>query len=153
MADRLNLLSPEFRANPYPFLAELRRQPTLTQIDPGASGLSPASRTCPTALARLEPRVRGYAQEAAAALPLGQSVDFIADFALRVPAAVIGELLGLDASLHSRFKAWSDDILSVSAVPRRPTRGRRGSGPPTTRRSGTCEASSSSAAASRARTW
>jgi cytochrome P450 len=71
----------------------------------------------PTALARLEPRVRGYAQEAAAALPLGQSVDFISDFALRVPAAVIGELLGLDASLHSRFKAWSDDILSVSAVP------------------------------------
>jgi cytochrome P450 len=171
MANRLNLLSPEFRANPYPFLAELRRQPTLTQIDPGGFWavtrfadvqhvlknpllfsataqkafteapwltrsnpladsmiqMDPPRHTRlralvnrafgPTALARLEPRVRGYAQEAAAALPLGQSVDFIADFALRVPAAVIGELLGLDASLHSRFKAWSDDILSVSAVP------------------------------------
>src|SRR5688572_13735351 len=34
MTVRLNLFAPEFRANPYPFFAELRRQPTLSQVDP-----------------------------------------------------------------------------------------------------------------------
>ena len=55
----------------------------------------------------MEPRIRAYAQQAAAELPLGSPVDFIESFALRVPASVIGELLGLEASLHSRFKRWS----------------------------------------------
>ena len=71
----------------------------------------------PTALARLEPRVRAYAEEVAAALPAGRTVDFVESFALRVPAFVIGELLGLDAALHPRFKRWSDDIVSVAVTP------------------------------------
>jgi cytochrome P450 len=71
----------------------------------------------PSALSRLEPRIRAYAQQAAAEVPLGRSVDFIESFALRVPAAVIGELLGLDASLHPRFKRWSDDIVNTSSTP------------------------------------
>jgi cytochrome P450 len=71
----------------------------------------------PAALSRLEPRIRAYAQQAAAELPLGRPVDFIESFALRVPAAVIGELLGLDASLHPRFKRWADDIVNTSSTP------------------------------------
>jgi len=168
---RLNLLAPEFRVNPYPFFAELRRRPTLTQMDPGgfwavtryadvqhifknpqlfsSTGqrifaepewlgrknpfaesivmLDPPKHTRlralvnrafgPSSLARLEPRVRAYAQAAASELPLGPAVDFVQAFALRVPAAVIGELLGLDVSLHSRFKAWSDDIVNTSSTP------------------------------------
>ena len=168
---RLNLLAPEFRVNPYPFFAQMRRQPTLTQMDPGgfwavtryadvlhvlknpqlfsSTGqrifaepawlgrtnpfadsivmLDPPKHTRlralvnrafgPSALARLEPRVRAYAQAAAAELPVGRPVDFVQEFALRVPAAVIGELLGLDTSLHSRFKAWSDDIVNTSSTP------------------------------------
>ena len=47
-------------------------------------------------MTRLEPRIRAYAEQAAAELPLGRSVDFVESFALRVPAAVIGELLGLE---------------------------------------------------------
>ncbi len=35
MSPRLNLLAPEFRANPYPFYAELRRQAPVSQVDPG----------------------------------------------------------------------------------------------------------------------
>jgi cytochrome P450 len=169
MTGRLNLFSPEFRADPYPFFAELRSRPTLTQVEPfgfwavtrhadvlhvfknpqlfsstgnraaaeppwfGRSNpfadsmvMQDAPRHTrlralvnrafgPTALARLEPRVRAYARQAAAELPLGRPVDFIESFALRVPANVIGELLGLEASLHSRFKRWSDDIVNTNA--------------------------------------
>lgn len=171
MSPRLNILAPEFRADPYPFFAELRRQPTLTQVEPGGfwavsryadilhvlknpqlfsstggraiaepSWLGRANPFAdsmvmrdpprhtrlralvnrafgPTALARLEPRVRGYAQQAAAELPLNHPIDFIDAFALKVPAAVIGELLGLEPSLHARFKRWSDDILNTSSPP------------------------------------
>jgi cytochrome P450 len=168
MSLRLNLFAPEFRDNPYPFFAEMRRQPTLTPVDPlgfwavtryadvlhvlknpqlfsstgGRALAEPAWLGCPnpfadsmvmldpprhtrlralvnrafspTALARLEPRIRGFAQQAAAQLPLGRSIDFIGAFALKLPVAVIGELLGLDASLHARFKRWSDDIINTS---------------------------------------
>jgi cytochrome P450 len=171
MSTRPNILAPELRVNPYPFYAELRSRPTLTQLDPGgfwavtryadvqhvlknpqlfsSTGqrafaepawldrgnpfadsivmLDPPRHTRlralvnrafgPTALARLERKVRAYAQQAAAELPMGRSVDFIDAFALRVPAAVIGELLGLDATLHSRFKRWSDDITNTSSTP------------------------------------
>jgi cytochrome P450 len=71
----------------------------------------------PTTLTRLEPHIRAYAQQAAARLPIGSPVDFIEHYALQIPANVIGELLGLDPSLHGRFKRWSDDITSTSSVP------------------------------------
>ncbi|QRK04207.1 cytochrome P450 [Archangium violaceum] len=171
MTVRLNLFAPEFRANPYPFFAELRRQPTLSNVDPlgfwavsryadvlhvlknpqlfsstgnrapaepewlGRSNpfadsmvmVDPPRHTRlralvnrsfgPTALSRMEPRIRAYAEQAAAELTLGRPVDFVESFALRVPAAVIGELLGLDASLHPRFKRWADDINNTSSTP------------------------------------
>ncbi|MFL5358833.1 cytochrome P450 [Archangium sp.] len=171
MTARLNLFAPEFRADPYPIFAELRRQPTLARVEPiGFWGitryadalevfknpqlftstgqaaiaepawlgqrnpfahsvvmLDPPRHTRlralvnrafgQAALSRLEPRIRAYAQQAAAELPLGRLVDFIDSFALRVPAAVIGELLGLDASLHPRFKRWADDIVHTTSTP------------------------------------
>ena len=171
MTARLNLFAPEFRADPYPIFAELRRQPTLAEVEPigfwgvtryadalqvfknpqlftstgQASNAQPSWLERPNpfadsmvmldpprhtrlralvnrafgqaALNRLEPRIRAYAQQAAAELPLGRTVDFIDSFALRVPASVIGELLGLDASLHPRFKRWADDIVNTLSVP------------------------------------
>ncbi|MFY0581411.1 hypothetical protein ACN28S_50585 [Cystobacter fuscus] len=171
MTVRLNLLAPEFRANPYPFFAELRRQPTLSQVDPlgfwavsryadvlhvlknpqlfSSTGhrapsepewlgrhnpfadsmvmVDPPQHTRlralvnrafgPSALSRLEPRIHAYAQQAAAELPLGRPVDFVESFSLRVPAAVIGELLGLDASLRSRFMRWAEHVNNTSATP------------------------------------
>ncbi|WP_281255326.1 hypothetical protein [Cystobacter ferrugineus] len=35
MHQRLNLMSPEIRANPYPAYAELRRTTPVAQVDPG----------------------------------------------------------------------------------------------------------------------
>ena len=35
MSSRVNLLAPEFRANPYPIYAELRRNAPASQVEPG----------------------------------------------------------------------------------------------------------------------
>jgi hypothetical protein len=49
MSTRVNLLEPAVRANPYPHYAEMRRNSPVCQVDPGASGSSPAMTTwCPS---------------------------------------------------------------------------------------------------------
>ena len=70
----------------------------------------------PSAMARLEQRVRTFARQVTDALPLGRPVDWVESFALPLPASVIGELLGLDASLRTRFKRWADDLTSITPV-------------------------------------
>ncbi|AKJ00166.1 cytochrome P450 [Archangium gephyra] len=70
----------------------------------------------PTAVARMEPRVRDFVARVATALPLGRPVDMVPAFALPVPAYVLGELLGLDPSLHSQLKRWADQLTSVTAI-------------------------------------
>jgi cytochrome P450 len=68
------------------------------------------------AVSRIEPQVRAHAQQLAAALPAGRSVDFVQAFAQQLPAVVLAELLGVDVALHSHFKRWSDHIVSIGAV-------------------------------------
>ncbi|RKH71896.1 cytochrome P450 [Corallococcus interemptor] len=63
-----------------------------------------------TAMARLEPRVRDLCRQAVADLPRGVPVDLMPPYALRIPAAVISELLGLDPSRATRLKQWADLI-------------------------------------------
>lgn len=171
MTERRSLMSPEIRANPYPFYAELRRNSPVAQVDPGgvwavsryedilgalknpklfsSEGLrlaaeppwagrpNPMSASIifmddpkqhgrlrglvnrafgPTALARLEPRIRAVAEELTARVLARQQVDFVEDFALPLPASVIGNLMGLEPELYPRFKRWSDDIVAVSAT-------------------------------------
>ncbi|MCP3143191.1 cytochrome P450 [Pyxidicoccus xibeiensis] len=62
------------------------------------------------AMARLERRVRAFAEEAVAALPLGQPFDIMPPYALRIPASVIGDMLGVEPALHSKLKRWADLI-------------------------------------------
>ncbi|MFP2907042.1 cytochrome P450, partial [Pyxidicoccus sp. 3LFB2] len=62
------------------------------------------------AMARLEKRVRAFAEEAVAGLPLGQPFDIMPPYALRIPASVIGDMLGVEPALHSRLKRWADLI-------------------------------------------
>ncbi|WP_281255325.1 cytochrome P450 [Cystobacter ferrugineus] len=69
-----------------------------------------------SALSRLEPSIRATAEELTTRVLDRREVDFVADFALPLPASVIGALLGLDPALHSRFKQWSDDIVALSAT-------------------------------------
>lgn len=169
--NRLNLMAPDVRANPYPYYAELSRGPALVQVDPGglwaihrqadivsvlknhqvfsSTGdevlTRPAwlgrsvpfqdsllmqdpprhtrlrgliSRTFgPALLTRLEPRIRAHLERVAAELPAHGPVNFTEAFATRMTTFVMGELLGLDASLHSHFKRWADDLLAIGIGP------------------------------------
>jgi cytochrome P450 len=66
----------------------------------------------PRALARMEPLIRANAERLAAELGTRARVDFMADFAVPMAASVIGEVMGLDASIHKELKRWSDDFMS-----------------------------------------
>jgi cytochrome P450 len=66
-------------------------------------------------LTRLEPSIRATSEELTTGILERRTVDFVKDFALPLPASVIGALLGLESSLHSHFKKWSDDIAALSA--------------------------------------
>ncbi|MBN1209055.1 MAG: cytochrome P450 [Myxococcaceae bacterium] len=63
-----------------------------------------------SAMARMERRVRAFAEQAVAELPLGQPFDIMPPYALRIPAYVIGDLMGMEPALHSRLKRWADLI-------------------------------------------
>jgi cytochrome P450 len=70
----------------------------------------------PGVISRLEERIRAFARDVITALPMERSVNFVEAFAQLLPARTIGELLGLDASLHSRFKRWADDIVTLGSI-------------------------------------
>jgi cytochrome P450 len=67
------------------------------------------------AIAGLEASVRSFAETCVANME--GEVELVGELAGPVPAFVIGTLLGLDARLHSQFKRWADDMLSVTPEP------------------------------------
>ncbi|HEV2981636.1 MAG TPA: cytochrome P450 [Solirubrobacteraceae bacterium] len=44
---------------------------------------------------------------------LAKELDFLADFAVPLPAIVIAELLGIPPEDHARFRAWSQDLATL----------------------------------------
>jgi len=70
----------------------------------------------PTTIARLEPFLRATAERLVDELLARREGDFLQALALPLPVAAIGHLMGLDASLYSRFKHWSDHLAIVSAI-------------------------------------
>jgi hypothetical protein len=71
----------------------------------------------PASVARLEPRIKAFVNKLADEVVRRQEVDFVEEFAMRLPAFVIGDMLGLDASLHGHFKKWADDFMSLTGKP------------------------------------
>lgn len=67
----------------------------------------------PKAVARMRPRVEQVVAETLDALGDRRSFDLVADVAYPIPAVVVAELLGVPAQDRDRFKAWSDDILTL----------------------------------------
>ncbi|HZI04871.1 MAG TPA: cytochrome P450, partial [Archangium sp.] len=61
---------------------------------------------------RLETRIRGIAEALATNVARRGEVEFVSEFAMPLPAFVIGDLLGLDRSLHTHFKRWADDLVA-----------------------------------------
>jgi len=76
----------------------------------------------PAALSRLEPRIRAIAEELAESLVRRQEVDFVADFALPLPARVLNLFYGLEPSMAARLKSWADDLVSIPASQPSPQR-------------------------------
>jgi cytochrome P450 len=70
----------------------------------------------PTTIARLEPFLRATAERLVDELLARREADFLQALALPLPAAAIGHLMGLDASLYSRFKHWSNHLAVISAI-------------------------------------
>ncbi|WNG43869.1 cytochrome P450 [Archangium minus] len=175
---RVNILAPEFRANPHPRYAEMRRNTPVIQVEPAGFwaisryedvalviknsqlfssqgfkaawqpewvGYNPLANSMlaldgaghtrlrtlvsrafnASAINRLEVRIRKLANRLVEELAAKGEADFVSQFAMPLPAFVIGELLGLDVSLHHRFKDWSDDIASVTPEPRDSEHARR----------------------------
>jgi hypothetical protein len=63
-------------------------------------------------VAGLRPEVERIVRGQLDQLPKG-AFDAVADYALPIPVAVIGRLLGVDTADFERFRAWSDAALSV----------------------------------------
>ncbi|WP_437816372.1 cytochrome P450 [Sorangium sp. So ce1078] len=63
-------------------------------------------------VARLEPRLRAVAAELTNSL--AEETDFVEAVGHPLPAFAIGEILGLDHALHSKFKRWADDIVAIT---------------------------------------
>ncbi|MFE8600864.1 cytochrome P450 [Archangium violaceum] len=69
----------------------------------------------PGLLTRLEPSIQATCEELTTRVLERRAVDFVDEFATPLPATVIGNLMGLDPSLYSRFRKWATDIASLSA--------------------------------------
>ncbi len=92
---------------------------SMLVMDPPRHGRSRAliSRAfTPTTIARLEPFLRATAERLVDELVARREVDFLQALALPLPAAAIGHLMGLDASLYARFKHWTDHLAAISAI-------------------------------------
>ena len=74
------------------------------------------------ALSRLESRIRAIAEELAEDAVRRQEVDFVADFALPLPARVLNLFFGLEPSMAPRLKTWADDLVSIPASQPSPQR-------------------------------
>lgn len=164
----LDLLAPDFRADPYPYYAELRRSPPVC-VDPGklwavsryddvvailknpavfsSQGfriaaiqpwipsnpivdslvfLDPPRHTgirslvthafSARVLPRVEPIARAVAVEFARHAQTGVELDVCSEIGLKLPAAVIANLLGFDSEKSAKIREWADDIHSISVM-------------------------------------
>jgi hypothetical protein len=73
-------------------------------------------------LSRLEPSIRAIAEELAESAVRRQEVDFIAEFALPLPARVLNLFFGLEPAMALRLKHWADDLVSIPASQPSPQR-------------------------------
>ncbi|AKJ02945.1 hypothetical protein ATI61_113136 [Archangium gephyra] len=73
-------------------------------------------------LSRLEPSIRAIAEELADSAVRRQEVDFIAEFALPLPARVLNLFFGLEPAMALRLKHWADDLVSIPASQPSPQR-------------------------------
>jgi hypothetical protein len=70
----------------------------------------------PAAISALEPRIRTLADSLAEQLLRHEGpVDFMAEFALRLPISVLGLILGMEPEQYPLLKQWADDLINLPA--------------------------------------
>lgn len=69
-----------------------------------------------TALERMSGWIRATANDLANKVLAQREVEFVNEFALKLPAHVMGHMLGLPEHLYPQLKQWSDDLAGVPAV-------------------------------------
>ena len=74
------------------------------------------------ALSRWESNIRAIAEELAESAVRRREVDFVADFALPLPARVLNLFFGLEPAMALRLKHWADDLVSIPASQPSPQR-------------------------------
>jgi cytochrome P450 len=103
--ERVNLLAPEFRSDPYPFYAEMRRSAPVCQVEPGGMW----------AVARHDDIVRVF-----------KDTELFSSAGIRVLAAHPGidhsplaeSLVMMDPPAHTKARALVSHAFSASAIPR-----------------------------------
>lgn len=70
----------------------------------------------PSAMARLEHRIRAYCVEIADHLAAVREGDFVEELCMRLPGLVVTELLGFDRKLMTEIKRWVGHLVSVSPI-------------------------------------
>jgi cytochrome P450 len=65
---------------------------------------------------RMEPFARDVASRLVDMLFQSETVDFLSQFALSMPASLMALLLGVDPSMQKQFKRWSDDLSGAVLV-------------------------------------
>ena len=78
----------------------------------------------PSAIEALRPTVERVVDELLDGLP--EEFDFLAEFAVPLPAIVIAELLGIPREDHDRFRTWSEGLATLVFASGLPDRHRRG---------------------------
>jgi cytochrome P450 len=68
----------------------------------------------PRRVASLRPRIEGIVDELLGSVVARGGMDVIADLAAPLPAIVIAELLGVPRGDYQKFKAWSNDLISLA---------------------------------------
>lgn len=68
-------------------------------------------------VARLEPSIRASAEALVDDMLARRRVDFVESMALALPSRAMSALLGVDAALAPRFKAWADAVTHVGLTP------------------------------------
>lgn len=100
-------------------MEEGRRQLLLTADAPRHGPLRAAAMAelSPAAVARLESAIIGQIDSLAADLPATGAFDFVTHFAIPLPLAVIGDLLGLPIEERARFRAIADQANFGTLTP------------------------------------
>jgi len=78
----------------------------------------------PSAIETLRPAIERTVDELLDGLP--EEFDFLAEFAVPLPAIVIAELLGVPREDHDRFRTWSQGLATLVFASGLPDRHRRG---------------------------